>query len=141
MVAVNISGTFRKDERPYNGLESLADALVDRDRLHETYVVVAVVRPHAIKTDAEDGSDTPTIRFDRIEPLAGDDADVAMALLSAAYKARTGRDDAPPPTLFDPLGEHVDEREVPEASAEEILAERAERQAAGLPAFSDGADA
>lgn len=124
MTAVNISGTFRKDERPYNGLEKIADALTNKGKLHESYVVVGIVTPKFVKTNAEDGTDTPTVRFDRIEPLEGEAADAARALLDAAYQERTGRD----PQMALDFG--VDgEREVPEPSGEELLAEHREARA------------
>lgn len=103
MTAVNISGTFKKDEKPYNGLVSIAKELTDRDRRLERYVVVAVIRPHAGRWLADDGTETPTIRFDHIEVLDGTAADTARALLNEAYRARTGRDEDPQDTL--PLGD------------------------------------
>lgn len=99
MTAVNISGTFRKDERPYNGLEAIAKQLLDRDNSGITHVVVGIVRPHAIKWTADDGMETPTVRFDAIEVLDDDDAAAAKEMLATAYRARTGRDSDPQDTL------------------------------------------
>lgn len=142
-MAVNISATFTKDEKPRNGLVQIEDKLVDDDLLHAQYVVVATIRPKRVATDAEDGTKTPTIRFDHIEVLVDDaDVEVARALLKRRLKDRTGLDDTPPASLFDVLdeGQGDGERQVPEPSADEILAEREERKAAGLPAFADGTE-
>lgn len=127
MTAVNISGTFRKDERPYNGLEAIADELADKTKLHESYLVVGIVSPKFVKTDAEDGTDTPTVRFDRIEPLFGEAADMARKLLDGAHQERTGRD----PQMQLDFGVDGDgERVVPPPSAEELAAERREAEEA-----------
>lgn len=119
---VNISATFSKEQRPRNGLEAIAHKLVDEDLLHAQYVVVATVQPKRVATDAEDGTKTPTIRFDHIEVVT-DDADVQLVrdLLRRRLKDRTGLEDSEPPaSLFDvlPGGEPEDEdgdgeREVP----------------------------
>ncbi|MGW3608972.1 hypothetical protein ACWD6N_03635 [Micromonospora sp. NPDC005163] len=150
-MAVNISATFKKDEKPRNGLAAIAEQLVDEDLLHAQYVVVATIRPKRVAMDAEDGVKTPTIRFDHIEVLT-DVADVELAkgLLARRLKDRTGIEDTEPASLFDvvPGDEDNGERQVPEAGADEIMAERAERKAAEAeaeqanrvapPAFSGG---
>lgn len=146
-MAVNISATFTKDEKPRNGLVQIEDKLVNDDLLHAQYVVVATIRPKRVATDAEDGTKTPTIRFDHIEVLV-DDADVAAvrALLARRLKDRTGLDDTPPATLFDVAGGDGDEGQdgeqdgAPEPSGDELMARRDERKAAGLPAFSGSGD-
>lgn len=125
-MAVKISATFKLDQKPLNGLEALAGLLADEARLHDQYVVVAVVRPHAITTDAEDGTRTPTVKFDHIEPLEGDAATAARELLNAAYTLRTGRE---PQMELDYGVEDDGEVDVPEASGEEIVAELDERRA------------
>jgi hypothetical protein len=91
MTAVKLSGTFKKDERPLNGLEAIAKELLDRDRRLAQYVVVAVVRPHSAKWNAEDGTEIPTVKFDQVEVLEGDAATTARELLDDAYHARTGK--------------------------------------------------
>ncbi|MEU6387691.1 hypothetical protein ABZ847_29510 [Streptomyces bauhiniae] len=147
-MAVNISATFTKDEKPRNGLVQIEDKLVNDDLLHAQYVVVATIRPKRVATDAEDGTKTPTIRFDHIEVLVDDpDVEVVRALLARRLKDRTGLDDRPPADLFSLLGdgEQDDDQDgeqdgVPEPDADELMARRAERQAAGLPAFSDGGE-
>jgi hypothetical protein len=89
MTAVNISGTFKRDSRPFNGLEAIADQLLDHELADERYVVVAVVRPHASKWSAEDGIETPTVRFDQIEVLGEDAAKQARVFLDDVYRERT----------------------------------------------------
>lgn len=130
-MTVNISATFTKEERPRNGLDAIADKLVDEQLQHAQYVVVATVSPKFVKLVAEDGTKTPTIRFDAIEVLEEQSAiDAARQLLVERYQERTGHD----PQL--PLSFGVDgpdgdgEREVPEASGEELLAERREAREA-----------
>lgn len=108
MTAVNISGTFKKDSRPLNGLEAIAKQLLDRDNALATYVVVGVVRPHAIKWLADDGMETPTVRFESIEVLDGAGADRVREMIVAAYRARTGKDDPQEPL---PFGENPARRE------------------------------
>jgi hypothetical protein len=158
MTAVTIRGTFLKDSRPNNGLETIADDLIaDKTRTH---YVVGIVK-WAGGNVAEDGGLTPAVRVLAIEPLTGEEAGRAAALLDGARKARgLGRMEdltpEPDPTLFDfdgpddgeprrvgevrlgPDGEH----EVPEASAEELAAEAEEARAAGVPSatFSGGDD-
>lgn len=156
MTAVTIRPTFSKDTRPSNGLEAIADDLI-ADK-HEVHYVVGIVTWAGGSIDL-DGAITPAVKFLGIEPLTGDLAESAKTLLDSARKARgLGRmDDNLPPreeALFDfdgdghptipaetrmgPDGEH----EVPPPSAEEILAEREEAKAAGIPAaeFSGGTE-
>lgn len=129
-MSVNISATFSKDQKPLNGLatDRMVALLSDEAKLHDSYIVVARVRPHVIKTAAEDGTRTPTVRFDHIEPLEGDQAAAAVELLNAAYTERTGRE--PQMELDFDLDGDEGEREVPEASGEELLAEHEEQKAA-----------
>jgi hypothetical protein len=132
-VPVNIAATFKKADRPMNGLEEITDKLADERLMHAEYVVVATVRPKFAKIDAEDGSRTPTIRFDHIEVMEGDAADAARKLLDERYSERTGRD--PQQRLDFGVDGEDGERQVPEASGEEILAERREaREAEALNA-------
>lgn len=127
MPPVNISATFKRDERPKNGLEAIADRLADEDLMHAEYLVVATVRPKFAKIDAEDGSRTPTVKFDHIEVMTDARAEQARALLDDAYRERTGRD---PQMELDFGVDGEGEHDPGEPSGEEILAERAERQAA-----------
>ncbi|MEV7264678.1 hypothetical protein AB0N38_14110 [Micromonospora aurantiaca] len=97
-MTVNMSATFKKDERINNGLERIARALV-KDPLTR-HVVVGVIECTRITRDIADGGvETPTVRFALIEVLDGDDAEQARQLLDAAHNARTGK--SPAPTLFD----------------------------------------
>ena len=122
-MSVNISAKFTKESRPYDGLEVIAADLVDDDKLHETHLVVARISPKFYKANAEDGTRTPTIRIDHVEVVTDERAEQVRQLLAVRFRERTGREvDEDPPSPFDD--------EVPEPSAEEILAERAERRAA-----------
>lgn len=94
--AVNISGTFKKDSRPSNGLEAIADALV-KDELGR-HVVVGIVELHKV---VKEPGEAPrlTVRFVAIEPVDGDYEDQVREILD---KARTARGlNAVPKGLFD----------------------------------------
>lgn len=87
---VNISGTFSKDTREYNGLSRVHDQLV-KDGLTRR-VVVGVIETKFTKRDiAAGGVETPTVRFIAIEALDGQAAEAARDLLDAQYRERTGR--------------------------------------------------
>ena len=101
MTAVRISGTFKKDERPLNGLEAIAKQLLDHDLAMEEYTVVARVRAHAARWTADDGEEIPTARFTRVEVVDGDDAATVELMLAQRYRARTGRDEQPELPLHD----------------------------------------
>ena len=98
MAGVNIKGTFKKDERPNNGLEAVAADLTSRP--HERRIVVALVRPVRTVIDHADGTQTPTVQFDHIEVLEDDAGKEAWELMAARYEERTGNP-MPPVTLFD----------------------------------------
>jgi hypothetical protein len=98
-MAVNVSATFKKDEREYNGLEGIRDDLIGKPLERRT--IVATIEVTAITTNVRDGGvQTPTVRLVSVEALSGDDALTARKLLDAAYHERTGQT-APPPSLFD----------------------------------------
>jgi hypothetical protein len=98
-MAVNVSATFKKDERDQNGLEAIRASLI-ADPL-ERHIIVATIEVTQILTDVRDGGvQTPSVRLVNVEPLTGDDALTARKLLEGAYHERTGQT-APPPTLFD----------------------------------------
>lgn len=98
-MAVNVSATFKKDEREYNGLEGIREELIVEPLERRT--IVATIEVTAITTNVRDGgTQTPTVRLVSVEPLSGDDALTARKLLEAAYHERTGQS-APPPSLFD----------------------------------------
>jgi len=105
MTAVRISGTFKKDERPFNGLEAIAESLLDHSLAGQDYTVVAKVRAHASRWTAEDGEEIPTAKITRVEVVDGDDAAAVEALIKQQYRKRTGQSSEP--TLFDdePAGE------------------------------------
>jgi hypothetical protein len=101
MTAVNVASSFKKDERENNGLEAIAKALIEDP--HTRHVIVAVIETSAVRTDYRDGgAKTPTVRFVQIEAVDGSDAEQARAMLDKAFRARTGREDNPAATLFDP---------------------------------------
>lgn len=90
-MSVNISGTFRKDDRQLNGLESVAEDLIE-DPLTR-HVVVGIVETKRIVKDISDGgTETPTVRLVQIEPLDGEAADDAQTLMEKAFQARTGHE-------------------------------------------------
>jgi hypothetical protein len=70
MSAVNISGTFSKDERPNNGLEQISADLV-ADELRPR-IVIGVVVPHKFVRKPGEGT-VPTVRFEAIEVVTTDD--------------------------------------------------------------------
>lgn len=113
-MTVNISGTFTKENRESNGLESIHDELVEAGL--DRHIVVGLVETKFVKRDvAAGGIDTPTVRFVSIEPLTGPAAAAARELLDAARQERTGQ--RVDPTLLDelataelqPIGEAADE--------------------------------
>jgi hypothetical protein len=148
MTAVTLRGTFKKDSRPNNGLESIAGQL-QASKLKQHFVVGVI--KYAGASVSEDGVITPAAKFLAIEPLEGDDARQVEEILDRARKVRglgiVG--DIPAggqlagQTEFDFDGpDDEDEREVPEPTAEEIMAERAEAKAAAevpAAAFSGSA--
>lgn len=85
MPGVNISGTFKKDSRPDNGLESIAPDLIHNEL--RRHVVVGVVELHMVKK-APGEEPIPTVRFVAIEPLEGDAADQGRQMLNQARNAR-----------------------------------------------------
>jgi hypothetical protein len=131
---VNISSAWSKENRPRNGLVQIEDKLVDDALLEAQYWGLVRIEPNFYKVSSEDGSRTPTIRIAHIEVVEDEqDIEVVRSLLQRRFKDRTGIDDTPPADLFSVLGDGQGddgERQVPEASADEILAERAERKAA-----------
>ncbi len=93
-MTVNISAAFTKEERIYNGLLAIEKELVT-DPLTD-HVIVAVIETKSITEDIENGGvKTPTVRLARVEALDGDAAATVRELLDAAYRARTGKPEAP----------------------------------------------
>lgn len=96
---VNISGTFTKDKRADNGLETIGDKL-ESDRFTRV-MVVGLVAFHG-HHDVVGRPEYISVRFDAIEPLLGKDDTAARKLLD---KARKARDLGPVElTLFDGAG-------------------------------------
>lgn len=110
-MAVKVKGTFKKDDRIFNGLESIAADLIGKP--HDRRLVVAVIETARIVDDIEDGgSRDVTIRLVHIEPIndtVGQGS--ARTLLETAYKARTGDTNALPgdPLPFDELDRDGDD--------------------------------
>lgn len=147
MTAVTIRGTFKKDSRPSNGLETIAGELI-ADK-HGQHYVVGVVKWAGGNLN-EEGELVPAAKFLAIEPLTGAAVETAKRILDDARKARglprAEEEFARPadPTLFDYDGVGGGEptaigevrltgdgpRVVPEASAAEVMAEHAEAKAA-----------
>ena len=137
MTAVKLSGTFRKDDRPDNGLEDIATGLVKDE--FTRHVVVGVVEPHKVTKEPGEAP-VPTVRFVAIEPLDGDSADAARALLNGARRRRGMTDLAD--TLFD-AGVVVDPRlddDVLEFEERQAAAREAEPPLDAEPVEHHGAD-
>lgn len=83
MGAVNISGTFKKDERSENGLESISAELV-KDELSQR-LIVGIVTPHAFKKVAGEEM-IPTVRIIAVEVVNGEDAVIVRDLINT-YRA------------------------------------------------------
>lgn len=96
-MTVLIKGTFKRDEREFNGLEAIHEELCEK--MLDRHVIVAVIETHKVTKDSA-GTVTPTVRLLQIEPLDGEAADQARELLDKAYAGRTGAP-PPPPSLFD----------------------------------------
>lgn len=141
MTAVTIRPTFRKDSRPNNGLEDIADKLqADKTKL---FRVVGTVK-YAGASVSEEGVITPAAKFVTLEVILDPVSASTVDLLIDERRKERGlgiAEDIPASGqlsgqgLFDFEGaDDEGEREVPEASGEEILAERAEAKAAAAKA-------
>lgn len=93
---VRIKGTFKKSDNELNGLTAISEELGDKPL--EKFVVVGTVERH--KREEQDGTTTVTARFVQIEPLDGEAADTARALMATAYTTRTGGRSGEQPDLF-----------------------------------------
>jgi hypothetical protein len=143
VTAVTIRPTVSKDTRPSNGLEEIADKLLEDQ--FGTHYVVGIVQFAGGSVPGPGEHIVPAVKFLGIEPLTGTAAEDAAKLLDQARKGRgLGRmEDAivrPEPALFD-LSTDEDgkvevrmtgdgEHQVPGASGEELTAELDERRAA-----------
>lgn len=100
MGGVSITARFGKDDREMDGLAAISDELIAAPM--ERRVVIGVIEVKRITTDyADDGAQTPAVKFVNIEALDGDDAAHARELMNKAFRRRTGRTDDPHPTLFE----------------------------------------
>jgi hypothetical protein len=86
VAAVRLSATLPKANA--NGLAEIAKQLVD-EPAPQRYAVIAYDVARLID-DLDAGTDTAVVRIQRVEPLAGAEADVAQGLLEAAAAARRG---------------------------------------------------
>lgn len=140
-MAVKTSAQLTRENKEFNGLDRIADELIEQ-RHGVRYAVVAF-KVKRVSDEVDEGIEVPTVQFTHIEPVDGVQADRVRDILAERYKDRTGKSLDGDPTLFDVApgeggGDGDGERRVPEAGAAEIMAEREERKAAGQPAFSDG---
>jgi len=88
-MTVDISATFSKKERPRNGLDRIAKDLTAEPDTRR--IIIGVVECIRTVTDHTSGNaETPVVKLVHIEPMDGDDAVAARALLEKAYHARTG---------------------------------------------------
>jgi hypothetical protein len=101
-MTVNIAGTFKKDQREYNGLEAIASKLID-DPLTRRVVVGVVETKRIVRDMADGGTETAVVRFVHLEAVDGDQGEQAKQMLAKAYTERTGGQ--ADETLFDHAGE------------------------------------
>lgn len=86
MTAVNIKGTFTKDERPGNGLEAIAEEIVHDE--FRRWTVIGIIEQHKV-TKAPGEAPRPTVRFVALEPLTVEDAaEQGAQMLDQARKSR-----------------------------------------------------
>ncbi|MFI1195495.1 hypothetical protein ACH4T9_19870 [Micromonospora sp. NPDC020750] len=141
-MTVKISAQLTRAQREFNGLDYITDVLVGQPRGTRYAVVAYEVK--RVTDEIGEGVEIPTIQITHVEPVDGVQADRVREILAERYQDRTGKSLEGDPTLFDVApgdgGPGGDEEQVPEASADELMARRAERKAAGQPAFSDGGE-
>ncbi|GAA4681255.1 hypothetical protein [Phytohabitans rumicis] len=99
MTAVNISGTFAKDERPYNGLEAIAEQLVDDE--FGTHYTISRIKPHGYNKKPGEAV-VPVAKHEHIEVVTGDDAEWVAKKLDERYRARSEREAGPATPLPSP---------------------------------------
>jgi hypothetical protein len=100
-MTVKVKGTWKKDEREYNGLDDETLRKGFEQHPLERHYVVALVQPHKTEIMHSDGGvHVPTVAIVQVEAVTGDDATVVKALLEARFAERTGRHQSEP-TLFD----------------------------------------
>ena len=72
-----------------NGLDTLARRLIDEP--HEVHVAVVLIDCKKTTLDNDTGDVEATARIRRIEPIDGDDKDLAAKMLRRAMERRTGK--------------------------------------------------
>lgn len=72
-----------------NGLDAISRNLIDQPR--EIHVVIALIDCKKTTTDNDTGAIEPTARIRRIEPIEGDDKELAAKMLRRALERRTGQ--------------------------------------------------
>lgn len=103
---VAIQARFRKDDRPNDGLQEISQELIKKP--YERRIVIGLVRPVRSIHNYEDGTQTPTIKFEHIEAIVDEEAvKEAWQLLAERYEERTGNP-MPPLTFFDKVGPDTD---------------------------------
>ena len=117
-MSVNISGTFKQDQREYNGLEAIEDTLI-KDPLTHRYAVIRFTTLRITEEVADGGVRTPTVRLLHIEPVDGDNEELVKDLLAGRFQARTGS--APQETL--PIEHDADDGPVSERKPDKWLQE------------------
>lgn len=80
------SGTLPGGEA--NGLSALAAQLLRNPQ--GTHIVVGIIDTKTITTDVDTGDQVPTVRFRRVEPVPGPDADHVVRIMQRATERRTG---------------------------------------------------
>lgn len=134
-MAVKMSAQLTRAQREFNGLDRIADQLIDQPRGTRYAVVAYSVK--RVTDEVDEGVEIPTVQISHIEPVDGVQADRVRDILAERYADRTGKSLEGDPTLFDVApGDGQGDDGPPEAGADELMARRAERKAAGLPAFS-----
>lgn len=115
MTAVKIKGTFKKDSRPNNGLEAIAEEILKDEFTQWTCVVV--LQFHT-SSKARGEAPSPTVELVAIEPVFNEAGTTARELMNQARRER-GKDNLPE-TLFaaagagDPANDKADDGPVAE---------------------------
>lgn len=125
MTAVAWKASWKKDDSQWDGLGAHLDELVkDPHSTRFAYVRLEVVE---VKDLVQEGRHQPKVAVKHVE-LVTDQAEILRVggRMQAIYGQRTGRDDAPQPSLFD---DAEAERDADADEGEEIMAERAEAKA------------
>jgi hypothetical protein len=116
MPTVDVSASFSKEEKHYNGLDAIVKDLIERPL--DRHVIVAVIERSSLRIDDRKGGEmTPTIRLVNVEVMEGDEAEVARTMLNARFRARTGAQEDPQMSLFEPGEPSIDERMAADGSA------------------------